>query len=124
MFIAAPYGRPTATNTRVIRVITRGEARGPLTRFSCGAAVDPGLRRDGNRVEIGGSAAPFRSTQPTPLSVQGPSFVMMIVPEAANMPPTPWQTEILAPGTWAGAMPRIWRTLSWSAYMPYMPECM
>jgi len=22
---------------------------------------------------------------------------MMIVPEAANMPPTPWQTEILAP---------------------------
>ena len=28
------------------------------------------------------------------------------------MPPTPWQTEILAPGTWAGAMPRIWRTLS------------
>jgi hypothetical protein len=37
---------------------------------------------------------------------------MMIVPEAANMPPTPWQTEILAPGIWAGAMPRIWRTLS------------
>ena len=28
---------------------------------------------------------------------------MMIVPEAANMPPTPWQTEILAPGIWAGA---------------------
>jgi hypothetical protein len=23
---------------------------------------------------------------------------MMIVPEAANVPPTPWQTEILAPG--------------------------
>ena len=41
---------------------------------------------------------------------------MMIVPEAANMPPTPWQTEILAPGIWAGAMPRIWRTLSCSAY--------
>jgi hypothetical protein len=37
---------------------------------------------------------------------------MMIVPLAANMPPTPWQTEIFAPGTWAGAMPRIWRTLS------------
>ena len=49
---------------------------------------------------------------------------MMIVPEAANMPPTPWQTEILAPGIWAGAMPRIWRTLSCNAYMPYMPECM
>ena len=49
---------------------------------------------------------------------------MMIVPEAANMPPTPWQTEILAPGIWAGAVPRIWRTLSYSAYMPYMPECM
>src|ERR1700674_2134116 len=25
---------------------------------------------------------------------------MMMVPEAANMPPTPWQTEILAPGIW------------------------
>jgi hypothetical protein len=49
---------------------------------------------------------------------------MMMVPEAANMPPTPWQTEILASGTWAGAMPRIWRTLSCKAYMPYMPECM
>lgn len=35
------------------------------------------------------------------------SFVKMIVPEAANMPPTPWQTLILAPSTWAGAMPRI-----------------
>src|SRR5271166_740745 len=40
------------------------------------------------------------------------------------MPPTAWQTEILAPGIWAGAMPRIWRTLSCSAYMPYIPECM
>jgi hypothetical protein len=29
---------------------------------------------------------------------QGGSFDIMIVPEAANMPPTPWQTEILAPG--------------------------
>ena len=36
------------------------------------------------------------------------------------MPPTPWQTEILAPGIWAGAVPRIWRTLSCNAYMPYM----
>jgi hypothetical protein len=53
----------------------------------------------------------------------GGSFDMMIVPEAANMPPTPWQTEILAPGIWAGAVPRIWRTLSCNAYMPYMPEC-
>ena len=26
------------------------------------------------------------------------SFDKMIVPEAANMPPTPWQTEIFAPG--------------------------
>jgi hypothetical protein len=45
----------------------------------------------------------------------------MIVPLAANMPPTPWQTEILAPGIWAGAVPRIWRTLSCKAHMP---ECM
>src|SRR5450759_1449694 len=51
-------------------------------------------------------------------------LVKMIVPDAANMPPTPWQTEILAPGTCAGAMPRICRTLSCSAYMPYIPECM
>jgi hypothetical protein len=42
------------------------------------------------------------------IDFQGPSFDMMIVPDAANMPPTPWQTEILAPGIWAGAMPRIW----------------
>jgi hypothetical protein len=49
---------------------------------------------------------------------------MMIVPEAPNMPPAPWQTEILAPGICAGAVPRIWRTLSCKAYMPYMPECM
>jgi hypothetical protein len=49
---------------------------------------------------------------------------MMIVPLAANIPPTPWQTEILAPGICAGASPRIWRTLSCNAYMPYMPECM
>ena len=33
-------------------------------------------------------------------------------------------TEILAPFTCAGAMPRICRTLSCTAYMPYMPECM
>jgi hypothetical protein len=38
---------------------------------------------------------------------QGAWFDMMIVPLAANMPPTPWQTEILASGICAGAMPRI-----------------
>jgi len=38
----------------------------------------------------------------------GASLDMMIVPEAVNMPPTPWQTEILAD-------PRIWRTLSCGA---------
>jgi len=42
---------------------------------------------------------------------------MMIVPEAANMPPTPSQTEIRAPGIWAGEIPRIWRTLSCKAYI-------
>jgi hypothetical protein len=46
---------------------------------------------------------------------QGGSFDMMIVPDAANMPPTPWQTEIRASGIWAGAVPRIWRTLSCKA---------
>ncbi len=54
----------------------------------------------------------------------GRSFDVMIVPAAANMPPTPWARLIFAPGTWAGATPRSWRTLSWRAYMPYMPECM
>jgi hypothetical protein len=29
---------------------------------------------------------------------QGGSFDMMIVPDVANMPPTPWQTEIRASG--------------------------
>jgi hypothetical protein len=42
----------------------------------------------------------------------------MIVPEAANMPPTPCQTEILAPGIWAGAVPRAWRTLSLQRFPP------
>jgi hypothetical protein len=32
----------------------------------------------------------------------GTSFDMMIVPDAANMPPTPWQAEILAPGSAPG----------------------
>jgi len=31
--------------------------------------------------------------------------------------------EMLAPGL-RGAVPRVWRTLSWKAYMPYIPECM
>ena len=56
-----------------------------------------------------------------PLIRRGLGRLMMIVPEAANMPPTPWQTEIRALEIWAGAVPRIWRTLSCNAYMP---ECM
>ena len=47
-----------------------------------------------------------------------------MVPAAANMPPTPCATEIFAPGTCAGAMPRNCRTHSCIAYIPYMPECM
>jgi hypothetical protein len=39
------------------------------------------------------------------LADHGGSFDMMIVPEAANTPPTPWQTEIRASGIWAGAVP-------------------
>src|SRR5262245_46955120 len=52
------------------------------------------------------------------------SLLNTMVPLAANMPPTPWAMEILAPLTCAAATPRIWRTPSCSAYMPYMPECM
>ena len=59
-----------------------------------------------------------------PAATYGASLDQMIVPEAPNMPPTPWLIEIFAPGTWAGATPRSCRTLSWMAYMPYMPECM
>src|SRR5688572_5119421 len=51
-------------------------------------------------------------------------FVSTIAPLAANIPPTPSAIETWAPGTWAGAMPRSWRTLSCSAYIPYIPECM
>lgn len=51
------------------------------------------------------------------------TLVITMVPLALNMPPTPWTIEISAPGTWAGAVPRICRTPSCSAYMPYMPEC-
>jgi hypothetical protein len=43
---------------------------------------------------------------------------MMMVPDPANMPPTPWQTEILASGIWAGAVLRIWRTFSCPAAKP------
>jgi hypothetical protein len=54
----------------------------------------------------------------------GASFDMTIVPEAANISPTPWQTDILASEIWAGGAPHLARTLSCNAYMPYMQECM
>ncbi len=52
---------------------------------------------------------------------QGMKFEKTTVPLALNMPPTPWQTETFAPATCAGAVPRICRTLSCRANMPYMP---
>ena len=54
--------------------------------------------------------SPGRTTVPSgmpPGTGDHASFVKMIVPLAANMPPTPWQTEIFAPSTWAGEVPRI-----------------
>ena len=54
-------------------------------------------------------------------AAQGRSFDMMTVPEAENIPPTPWHTLTFTSGTCAGAMPRTWRTLSCRANMPYMP---
>ena len=81
-----------------------------------GRAQAPGARRSA-RLLVGSS--PSGKTR-----AYGGSFDMMIVPEAANMPPTPWQTEILAPGIWASAVPRIWRTLSSKGYMPYIREGM
>jgi hypothetical protein len=65
-----------------------------------------------------------RSQNRPPLGVQVhiASFDIMIMPEAANVPPTPWrQTETWAPGIWAGTVPHIWRMLSYNAYMP---KCM
>lgn len=35
------------------------------------------------------------------------TLVSTTVPEEENMPPTPWQTEISAPSTCAGLVPRI-----------------
>ncbi len=46
---------------------------------------------------------------------------MMIVPEAANMPLTPWQTEILAPDLGRGDPAHLAHALSCK---PYMLECM
>jgi hypothetical protein len=36
---------------------------------------------------------------------------MMIVPEVANMPPTPWQIDLDARDLGPGEIPRIWRAL-------------
>ena len=68
-----------------------------------------------DRMERGTAAAA------APRPVHGRWFEKTTVPDALNMPPTPWQTLIFAPGTWAGAVPRICRTLSCRANMPYMP---
>ena len=68
------------------------------------------------RYQAFGAAPKHRPARP-----QGRSLENTTVPLALNMPPTPWQTEIFAPGTCAGAVPRICRTLSCRANMPYMP---
>src|SRR5262252_7092584 len=47
-------------------------------------------------------------------SIHGRSLLNRIVPLAADIPPTPCATEILAPLTCAAAPPRSWRTLSCS----------
>ena len=87
------------------------------------------LPKDANKNGAGPQACPLfvsgpltargRAQRPYPC---GSSLVKTRLPAAMNMPPTPWQNETLAPSTWCGASPRIWRTDSWMAYMPYMPE--
>ncbi len=52
------------------------------------------------------------------------SVVSTAVAAAENMPPTPCTRDSFAPLTCAGEMPRICRTPSCRANMPYMPECM
>ena len=63
------------------------------------------------------------STAPKSPAHPGRSRPSTSVPLAANMPPTPWHTAIFTSPTWAGAVPRTWRTLSWIANIPYMPVC-
>ena len=54
-----------------------------------------------------GFVPPSNRCFPSPLlretSHYASSFDMMTVPAAANMPPTPWQTEILVPGSPGGS---------------------
>lgn len=52
------------------------------------------------------------------------ALVSTTVAAAENMPPTPCTTESFAPAICAGEMPRICRTDSCSANIPYIPECM
>jgi hypothetical protein len=86
--------------------------------------VRPSMRRrpgPGQGAEPRRIGAAARCGRRTAFPVQGRSFENTTVPEAENMPPTPWQTLSFAPGTCAGAVPRICRTLSCRANIPYMP---
>ena len=45
------------------------------------------------------------------------------MPAAESMPPMPFTSESLVPGTWRGPhSPRCWRTASMIGKMPYIPE--
>jgi hypothetical protein len=83
----------------------------PLDFDAAGGMALSSLARISQRGRCIGAPDPFERVPPTArlreTDHHGGSFEKMIVPEAANMPPTPWQTEILASGTCAGAMPRI-----------------
>jgi hypothetical protein len=58
-----------------------------------------------------------RSSARSRPAAYGGSSDMMMVPEAANMPPTPWHTENLAPGIWAR------RCRASGARSPARPTC-
>jgi hypothetical protein len=49
----------------------------------------------------------------------------MIVPLAANMPPTPWQTEIFLSGIWSGGgAAHLGHAPLQCVLAVHMPECM
>ena len=47
----------------------------------------------------------------------------IIIPKGAPYPPSAIFYDPVLTLTWAAASPRIWRTPSWMANIPYIPVC-
>ena len=99
----------------------------PCRRQSPSQTAEPAVQKGRARSATKMSYTPSRRdvwTSRRDVGHHGAMLDITMQPLAANIPPTPRHTEISAPSTCAGAVPRICRTLSCKAYMPYMPECM